>query len=86
MAAAAFLVGAFGAIDATGQTYAVDAYILSSGTSVRSSGACLRMRGTIAEPIAGYSTSTNYALNAGFRAVAPNTNDDIFFSGFEACP
>lgn len=86
MAAAALLACAFGVVDATGQTYAVDAHILSAGTSVRSSSACLRMRATIAEPIAGYSTSTSYALMAGFRAVAPNANDDIFFSEFEACP
>jgi hypothetical protein len=85
-AAAGLLAFACGTIEATGQTYSIDAHIVSAGTSARSGSACFRMTATIAEPVAGFSSSTNYSLMAGFRAVAPNANDDIFFSGFEACP
>jgi hypothetical protein len=45
------------------------------------------MQATIAEPEPGYSSSTNFSIWAGFRALTANAvRDDIFFSGFEACP
>lgn len=79
------LACACGAIDATGQPFSVDAHIMSAGTSAQSASTCFRLTSTIAEPVSGYSTSTDFSLLAGFRAAAPSANDDIFFSGFEDC-
>ena len=84
--ATVLLAFACGAIDATGQTFSIDAHVVSAGSSVQSTSACFRMRATIAEPVAGYSSSTNYSITAGFQAVTPIANDEIFSSGFEACP
>jgi hypothetical protein len=82
---AVLLACTFGAIDATGQTFSIDSHVVSAGSTMQSSGGCFRMRATVAEPVAGYSQSTDYAINAGFQAVVPITNDEIFSSGFEAC-
>jgi hypothetical protein len=43
------------------------------------------MNSLIGEPVAGYSSSTNFGLGAGFFAIVTATNDDIFFAGFEDC-
>jgi hypothetical protein len=66
-------------------TYSIDAHILSSGASEHASSSCFGLDAVIAEPIAGFSTGGEYALNAGFFAVAAPRSDDIFFSGFEDC-
>jgi len=66
--------------------FSVDAHILASGSSQRLANACFRLRNTAGEPVAGYSSSTDYAMAAGFRArrtLAPR--DDILFDSFEAC-
>jgi hypothetical protein len=85
---AAALCSALGAAGAANsQTFSIDAHILATGASVRSSSACARLRATIAEPVAGYSSSVDYKIAAGFRAIAASaTPDDIFFSSFEVCP
>lgn len=70
---------------ASAQTFSIDAHVIAAGSTARSSSQCFRMRATIAEPVAGYSSSTDYSLIAGFVAVAPPSGDDIFFSGFEDC-
>lgn len=80
-----FLCG-FSAIRANGQTYAIDAHVVSSGSAAVPRGPCFRMRSTIAEPVAGYSSSATYSLSAGFHAGVADAGDEIFFSGFEACP
>jgi hypothetical protein len=81
------LLGVFAVASATGPTYSVDAHIVASGTSVLSGNSCSRLRATVAEPVAGYSSSVDYAIIAGFRATtASATPDDIFFSSFEVCP
>src|SRR3954462_13375088 len=83
---AVLLAFACGAIDATGQTFSIDAHVVSAGSTVLS-GPCFRLQATIAEPVAGYSSSATYSIYAGFQAVAPVAgNDGIFSSGFEACP
>ena len=76
-----------GSIHAASQTFSIDAHVIAAGTSVRSGSACARLRATIAEPVAGYSSSVDYVMVAGFRATtASTTPDDIFFSSFEVCP
>jgi len=84
--AAVLLAFVCGAIDATGQTFSIDAHVVSAGSPVLS-GPCFRLQATIAEPVAGYSSGTIYSLSAGFQAVAADAaNDEVFSSGFEACP
>jgi hypothetical protein len=71
----------------TQTTFSIDAYIVSAGSSVRAVSPCFGLTATIAEPVAGFSSSTDFALNGGFLAhVAANPSDDIFFNGFEECP
>lgn len=85
--AAAFSLAAFGSIRASSTIYSIDAHVISAGTSTLAGSPCFRMEATIAEPVAGYSSSANYSLLAGFRALAQSAGrDDIFFSGFEVCP
>jgi hypothetical protein len=77
---------ALGSVHAASQTFAIDAHVVSAGSSVHSSSACFRLQATIAEPVAGYSSSTDYSIIAGYRAVTQNTgSDEILFSGFEDC-
>ena len=84
---AATSLAALGAAHAGSVIYSIDAHIIATGTSARSGNACNRLRATIAEPVAGYSSSVDYEIIAGFRAIAASTTpDDIFFSGFEVCP
>ena len=86
-AGAVVALGAFGSIRAGSNMYSIDAHVISAGTSSLSGSPCFRMQATIAEPVAGYSSSANYSFSAGFRAVTQSTGpDDIFFSGFEVCP
>ena len=86
-AGAVVALGAFGSIRAGSNIYSIDAHVISAGTSTLSGNPCFRMQATIAEPVAGYSSSAIYAFSAGFRAVTRSVGpDDIFFSGFEVCP
>lgn len=67
--------------------YAIDAHIVANGSSAASSNGCYRVRATVGEPAAGHATNAGHALSAGFRAMTPGqSGDDLFFSGFEACP
>ena len=67
--------------------YTIDAKVIAAGGSTYSGNSCYRLRATIGEPAAGYATSSDYALSAGFRAIAQgNPREDLFFAGFEACP
>ena len=84
--AAVLLACGFGVTNAAGPTYFIDAHVVSAGSSASLSSPCFRMQATIAEPVAGFSSSTTYSLSAGFLAGVPNAGDEIFFSGFEACP
>lgn len=76
---------AAGSIHADNVTYAIDAHIIASGSSGQSVSSCFHMSAVVGEPVAGFSSSTDYTLNSGFFAVAPPSCDDIFFSGFEDC-
>jgi hypothetical protein len=67
----------------TNGVLSLDAHVIAAGSSVRATAPCLRLDSTIAEPVAGLSASTNYALYGGFRAIAPS--DELFFDGFEGC-
>ena len=84
--AAVLLACGFAAIKADSQTFSIDAHVVSAGSSVVSASPCFRLRATLAEPVAGYSSSPTYAVTAGFRAAAPSAGDDLFFNGFEVCP
>jgi hypothetical protein len=70
---------------ASSDIYSIDAHIIAAGSSVQAKSSCFRMHAVIAEPVAGFSSSTDFALNAGFIAVAAPASDDVFFSGFEDC-
>lgn len=73
-------------IHAAAQNYSIDAHVFAAGTSVRSGNACFRLDATLAEPAAGYASSADYSIAAGFRAIAPTLDsNDIFFAGFEDC-
>jgi hypothetical protein len=69
----------------TPPTFTLDAHVIAAGSSVHAASSCFRLNAVIAEPVAGYSSSTDYAMNAGFLAAVPPTSDEIFFSGFEDC-
>jgi hypothetical protein len=69
----------------TQPTFALDAHVIAAGSSVHAASSCFRLDAVIAEPVAGFSSSTDYGMNAGFFAVVPRTSDEIFFSGFEDC-
>lgn len=70
---------------ASDPVFSIDAHVVAAGTSVRSSSTCLRLHATIGEPVAWLSSSTDYAVSAGFRKRAPAVDDDLFFNGFEDC-
>jgi len=76
----------FSTATASGQTYSIDAHVVSAGASATLASPCFLLRATIAQPVAGYSSSAAYSLSAGFQASAPDAGDEIFSSGFEACP
>jgi len=70
----------------TPTTYSIDAHVIAAGSSVRAQSSCFRLTSTIAEPVAGFSQSSNYSLDGGFQTIASTTGgDDIFFDSFEGC-
>jgi len=47
---------------------------------------CFRMSGTAGQAAPGYSSSSRYAVNAGYMVGAPTAGlDEIFFNSFEDC-
>ena len=70
---------------AGGPAYSVDWNYVSAGTKpVRNS--CYLLSGTAGQTAPGYSSSSIYAVQAGFWAAAPTSGlDEIFFDGFERC-
>jgi len=70
---------------AGGPAYSVDWSYISAGTKpVRNS--CYQLSGTAGQTAPGYSSSSTYAVQAGFWAAAPASGlDEIFFDGFERC-
>ena len=58
-------------IHADNVTYAIDAHIIASGSSGQSVSSCFHISAVVGEPVAGFSSSTDYTLNSGFFAVAP---------------
>jgi hypothetical protein len=74
------------ALSAAAQTvFSVDAHIISSGTSMRSTSRCFAVDAAIGEPVAGYSQSPDYALSAGYLASAAANFDFIFKNSFGDC-
>ena len=65
--------------------YSITAHILASGNSAQAASPCFRMNAVVGEPVAGYSSSIDYTLNAGFFAVVAPSSDGIFSSSFEDC-
>lgn len=65
--------------------FAIDAHIISAGTSMHAKSACFGIDAVIAEPVAGFSSGGVYNLSTGFAAVSPVINDTIFANGFEDC-
>ena len=63
----------------------IQAHVLAAGTPVPSGSACFRLSATVGEPVAGFSSSTDFTLSGGFRAMVPSQGDDLFFNGFESC-
>ena len=70
---------------AGGPAYSVDWNYISAGTKpVRNS--CYLLSGTAGQTAPGYSSSSTYAVLAGFWAAAPTSGlDEIFFNGFQGC-
>jgi hypothetical protein len=85
LAVAALLLCPLVSVRAGSDVYAIDAHVISAGNSVQAKSSCFRMDAVIAEPVAGFSLSTDFTLNAGFVAVAAPASDAIFFAGFEDC-
>ncbi len=83
-ALAGLLACACAAVAAADPVYSIDAHVVGAGSSARAGSACFRLRATIAEAVAGFASSADYAVAGGFRATARGA-DDIFFSGFEDC-
>jgi hypothetical protein len=67
------------------QTFTLDSHVISAGASSLASSSCFRMAATIAEPVAGFSSSATYGLAGGFQDTLTPSNDSIFFNGFEDC-
>ena len=65
--------------------HSISGYVISSGSSVRSSSNCYVLDATIAEPVVGSSSSSTYSIDAGFRYVIADVGDDIFANSFEDC-
>jgi len=66
-------------------TYAIPIHTIGiSGPTLTSP--CFRLSGSVAQPSAGYSSSTNYRLITGFQAIRSGVRgDEIFFDTFESC-
>jgi hypothetical protein len=85
--AAVVCVLAVACVQADTQPFSIDAHILSAGSSVRAESPCFGLTATIGEPVAGFSSSTDFALNGGFLVHSTAIpSDDIFTNGFEECP
>ena len=65
--------------------YSLDAHIITAGSSAQARSSCFRVDALIAEPLAGFSSSIDFTLSAGFVAARVAPSDAIFFSGFEDC-
>jgi hypothetical protein len=65
--------------------YSFSGYVISNGSSVRSTSNCYEIDATVAEPVVGSSSSSTYSIDAGFRSVIATAGDDIFANSFEDC-
>ena len=82
---AALLLCPLVSVRADSDVYSIDAHIIAAGSSAQAKSSCYRMNAVIAEPIAGFSFSTDFTLSAGFAAVEAPSSDAIFFASFEDC-
>ena len=81
--AAALGIATF-SIAADTDSYSIDAHIIAAGNSPASN-SCFRLRAVIGEPVAGFSSSADFTISAGFLSLAAPKSDDIFFNSFEEC-
>ena len=79
------LIGAAAASLAGSQTFSIDAHVFSAGTSVQSTNSCYRLEAVIGEPVAAYSQSASYSVNAGFLNATSAASDSLFATSFEDC-
>lgn len=65
----------------------LDAGVMVGGGGIsRSAGGCLRLGGTLGEPVSGVSSGGTFTLSAGFSAHSQaDSRDGLFNSGFEDC-
>lgn len=64
----------------------VDWYSINSGSARTSIGGEYQVRGSIGQPVVGFSDGGEYELSAGFwhvRSTCGNNGDGIFCNGFE---
>jgi len=67
-------------------TFAVDAYVIDSGSAVAIGNNCSRLQASVGLPAPGYSQGGAFSLVSGFQAIASASNaDTLFFDGFEGC-
>lgn len=71
---------------ASNPTFSLDAHVISAGTPVHSASACYRLEAVIGEPVAGYSHSATYSMDAGLLDAQPGPFDSLFADSFEDCP
>jgi hypothetical protein len=67
------------------ESYAINQHVISAGSSMSATSSCFHMNAVVGEPVAGFSSSTDYTLSTGFLPPGPHAGDDIFFAGFEEC-
>jgi hypothetical protein len=70
---------------AENESYAITQHVISAGSSTTAASSCFHMNAVLGEPVAGFSSSTDFALSTGFLPPGPRAGDDIFFDGFEEC-
>jgi hypothetical protein len=66
------------------QSLVLDSSLISSGSANTALSSCYRVDSSIGEPVVGVSSSSTYALIAGFVATLPKS-DIVFANHFEEC-
>ena len=74
-------------VQAPADSYRLEAATLAGGGGTSSArSACFKLTATLAQPVAGTSSSQDFSLTSGFWATPPPIpHDDIFADSFEDC-